>query len=278
MVGSWCSPAGFPRRRGIRRLSAVGADCERWAGHETGCQTAEHVQCEQQRGRAISHKKLGRSGGGTLPSDGRESCRRRFCSTATPDVTTLWRSCTRRCIRTSSWSGLARCGAMSPLISQPATRRTPSRCSGKVIFRWRRELRARSLGVPLNLRTTCTVTTARALLVTKSLWRAWRLNRRRRRSCDSHPLTRGEIELIAVGPMTNIALALALEPELPRLVRGITIMGGAALAPGNVTPAAEANIWCDPEAAAAVFNAPWRLRMVGLDVTMRTLLTEADRQ
>ncbi|PDQ35801.1 MAG: hypothetical protein B5766_04945 [Candidatus Lumbricidophila eiseniae] len=88
----------------------------------------------------------------------------------------------------------------------------------------------------------------------------------------------GEIELIAVGPMTNIALALALEPELPRLVRGITIMGGAALAPGNVTPAAEANIWCDPEAAAAVFNAPWRLRMVGLDVTMRTLLTEADRQ
>src|SRR6218665_46343 len=52
----------------------------------------------------------------------------------------------------------------------------------------------------------------------------------------------------AKDPMTNIARALALEPELPRLVRGITIMGGAALAPGNVTPAAEANIWCDPEA------------------------------
>ena len=88
----------------------------------------------------------------------------------------------------------------------------------------------------------------------------------------------GEIEVIAVGPMTNLALALGLAPDLPELVRGVTIMGGAALAPGNVTPVAEANIWCDPEAAAAVFNASWRLRMVGLDVTMRTLLTEKHRR
>ncbi|MDB4873086.1 MAG: nucleoside hydrolase [Gemmatimonadales bacterium] len=87
----------------------------------------------------------------------------------------------------------------------------------------------------------------------------------------------GEIEIIAVGPMTNLAIALGLAPDLPGLVRGVTIMGGAALAPGNVTPVAEANIWCDPESAAAVFNAPWRLRMVGLDVTMRTLLTESHR-
>lgn len=87
----------------------------------------------------------------------------------------------------------------------------------------------------------------------------------------------GEIEIVAVGPMTNIAIALGLCQELPDLVQGITIMGGAALAPGNVTPAAEANIECDPEAAAAVFNAPWRVRMVGLDVTMRTTMDESHR-
>ena len=88
----------------------------------------------------------------------------------------------------------------------------------------------------------------------------------------------GEIELVATGPLTNLALALALCPELPGLVRGVTIMGGAALAPGNVTPVAEANIWCDPESAHAVFAGAWQLTVVPLDVTMRTLLTEADRQ
>jgi purine nucleosidase len=88
----------------------------------------------------------------------------------------------------------------------------------------------------------------------------------------------GEVELVATGPLTNLALALGLLPELPNLVRGVTIMGGAALAPGNVTPLAEANIWCDPEAAYAVFAADWRLTVVPLDVTMRTLLSEGDRQ
>ena len=88
----------------------------------------------------------------------------------------------------------------------------------------------------------------------------------------------GEIEIVAVGPLTNLALALGLCPELPGLVRGVTIMGGAALAPGNVTPTAEANIWHDPEAAFAVFEADWLLTVVPLDVTMRTLLTEDDRQ
>jgi purine nucleosidase len=93
--------------------------------------------------------------------------------------------------------------------------------------------------------------------------------------CTARP---GEIEIVAVGPMTNLALALGLCPELPELVRGVTIMGGAALAPGNVTPTAEANIWHDPEAAAAVFEAPWLLTVVPLDVTMRTLMVEEDRQ
>ncbi|WP_411722236.1 nucleoside hydrolase [Mycetocola sp.] len=86
-----------------------------------------------------------------------------------------------------------------------------------------------------------------------------------------------EIELIAVGPMTNVALALSLCPELPSLLKGVTIMGGAAGAPGNVTEVAEANIHSDPEAAAAVFSATWPLTMVGLDVTMITTLDDSHR-
>lgn len=94
------------------------------------------------------------------------------------------------------------------------------------------------------------------------------------RLAKQHP---GEIELIAVGPLTNIGLALGLCPELPQLVSGITIMGGAAGVPGNQTEVAEANIHHDPEAAAAVFAAPWPLTMVGLDVTMTTTLDEGHR-
>lgn len=90
----------------------------------------------------------------------------------------------------------------------------------------------------------------------------------------AHP---GEVEIVAVGPLTNVGAALALDPELASLARGVTLMGGAALAPGNVTPVAEANIWHDPEAAAAVFGAPWPVTMVGLDVTMTTLLDEGHR-
>jgi len=88
----------------------------------------------------------------------------------------------------------------------------------------------------------------------------------------------GELELLAVGPLTNLALALRRDPELPALVKRVTIMGGAALAPGNVTPAAEANIWGDPEAAAAVFAASWPLTVVGLDVTMAHRIGEPERQ
>jgi len=95
---------------------------------------------------------------------------------------------------------------------------------------------------------------------------------------DCARLRPGEIELVATGPLTNLALALGICPELPRLVRGVTIMGGAALAPGNITALAEANILSDPEAAYAVFAAGWHLTVVPLDVTMRTLLSEADRQ
>ena len=87
----------------------------------------------------------------------------------------------------------------------------------------------------------------------------------------------GKVHLLATGPLTNLALALGIEPELPRLVAGVTIMGGAADAPGNQTPAAEANILHDPEAARAVLGAGWECTLVPLDVTMREVLTERHR-
>lgn len=76
------------------------------------------------------------------------------------------------------------------------------------------------------------------------------------------------VTLVPVGPLTNVALLLALHPDA-RPER-IVLMGGA-IAEGNVTPAAEFNIWCDPEAAARVFASGIDLTMVGLDVTHRAL-------
>jgi len=78
--------------------------------------------------------------------------------------------------------------------------------------------------------------------------------------------------LVATGPLTNIALLLARYPEA-RPER-IVLMGGA-IAEGNVTPAAEFNIWADPEAAARVFASGLDVTMVGLDVTHRALVTGA---
>ena len=87
----------------------------------------------------------------------------------------------------------------------------------------------------------------------------------------------GEITLVATGPLTNIALAVRREPRLTDWVRDFVIMGGSANR-GNVTPAAEYNIWADPEAAAAVFRAGWTVTMLGLDVTLRTGATAAVQQ
>jgi inosine-uridine nucleoside N-ribohydrolase len=84
----------------------------------------------------------------------------------------------------------------------------------------------------------------------------------------------GEVTLIAVGRLTNLALALALEPRLPTLVKEVVVMGGSASARGNVTPVAEANVWGDPHAADIVFTAPWGVTMVGLDVTTRVLMQD----
>jgi purine nucleosidase len=87
----------------------------------------------------------------------------------------------------------------------------------------------------------------------------------------------GEITLVATGPLTNIGLALRREPRLAGQVRDFVIMGGSA-SRGNVSHAAEFNIWADPEAAAIVFSAGWTVRMIGLDVTLRARVTAAVRE
>jgi purine nucleosidase len=83
----------------------------------------------------------------------------------------------------------------------------------------------------------------------------------------------GEITLITIGPLTNIAAALNSDGELARMVRGVVMMGGS-LSGGNITPAAEFNIYVDPEAARILFQSGIPITMVGLDVTRKTSLTE----
>jgi inosine-uridine nucleoside N-ribohydrolase len=83
-----------------------------------------------------------------------------------------------------------------------------------------------------------------------------------------------QITLVTIGPLTNIALALEKDPGIVPLVKEVIMMGGS-ISGGNVTPAAEFNIYVDPEAAQLVFKAGWPITMVGLDVCRLTLLTRA---
>ncbi len=83
----------------------------------------------------------------------------------------------------------------------------------------------------------------------------------------------GEVTLVPVGPLTNIALALHLEPKIISLVKEVVLMGGSAYAPGNISPVAEANIAHDPHAAALVYGAGWKVTMLGLDVTTKVAMT-----
>ncbi len=77
----------------------------------------------------------------------------------------------------------------------------------------------------------------------------------------------GEITLVAIGPLTNLALAVRREPRIAQAVREVLIMGGALRVPGNVSPAAEFNIFADPHAAHIVMHAGWPIRLVALDAT-----------
>jgi uridine nucleosidase len=85
----------------------------------------------------------------------------------------------------------------------------------------------------------------------------------------------GELALVAVGPLTNLAHALQIQPAVAAAVRRVIVMGGAVFCRGNASPVAEANIFNDPEAARAVFAAGWPVTLVGLDVTMKAVMSSA---
>jgi purine nucleosidase len=86
----------------------------------------------------------------------------------------------------------------------------------------------------------------------------------------------GRLTVVAVGPLTNLALALHLDPALAGRLARVVIMGGSAREGGNRGAWTEANIGCDPEAAATVFSAPIARTMIGLDVTMQVRVDDAD--
>ena len=83
-----------------------------------------------------------------------------------------------------------------------------------------------------------------------------------------------EVTLIAVGPLGNLAKALALEPRIAQLTKKVVTMGGTILETGNVSPVAEANIYNDPHAADIVFSADWKVHMIGLDVTHKVTIKD----
>lgn len=91
-------------------------------------------------------------------------------------------------------------------------------------------------------------------------------------AAQRHP---GTLTLVATGPLTNVATALAKYPQLTSLLTRIVLMGGAAVG-GNRTPCAEYNIFADPDAAQAVFRSSVPLVMCGLDVTHQAYLTPAE--
>jgi purine nucleosidase len=86
----------------------------------------------------------------------------------------------------------------------------------------------------------------------------------------------GELTLFAIGPLTNVALAIRKEPKFAKAVKELVIMGGAVRSGGNITPLAEFNIHEDPHAAHIVFNSGIPITLIPLDVTYKCLLTSTD--
>lgn len=86
----------------------------------------------------------------------------------------------------------------------------------------------------------------------------------------------GEVRVLSLGPLTNISMAIDLEPELPLLLNSLVILGGAFAAGGDVTPVAEFNLWADSAAARAVIHSPIAKTIVPLDVTQDAGLTFED--
>lgn len=87
----------------------------------------------------------------------------------------------------------------------------------------------------------------------------------------------GELELLVIGPMTNIAITLCNHRDLSGLIKHLWFMGGAVTG-GNVSPTAEFNVWADPEAAHIVLESGVPATMVGLDVTLKAVMVESDAQ
>jgi purine nucleosidase len=91
--------------------------------------------------------------------------------------------------------------------------------------------------------------------------------------CDEVRAAPEEVTIVALGPLTNIARAFHRDPELPSLVGRIVMVGGTVSGPGNITPAAEFNIYCDPQSARAVFRSHTTKTLIPLDATNRVVLT-----
>ncbi|XP_015901960.1 uridine nucleosidase 1 isoform X2 [Ziziphus jujuba] len=86
----------------------------------------------------------------------------------------------------------------------------------------------------------------------------------------------GEVSILALGPLTNIALAIKRDSSFARKVKRLIVLGGAFFALGNVNPAAEANIYGDPEAADVVFTSGANITVVGINITTQVKLADAD--
>jgi purine nucleosidase len=86
----------------------------------------------------------------------------------------------------------------------------------------------------------------------------------------------GEVTLIAIGPLTNVALALRKEPRIITAVRQVIFMGGALLVEGNTTPVAEFNVFADPHAAHIVLHSGMPITLLPWDITSNVLMTQAD--
>ena len=91
--------------------------------------------------------------------------------------------------------------------------------------------------------------------------------------CDEVRAAPGDVTIIATGPLTNIAAALQQQPELASMIGHLIMIGGTVASPGNVTAAAEFNIYCDAEAARAVFHSQVTKTLIPIDLTSRVLMS-----
>jgi inosine-uridine nucleoside N-ribohydrolase len=88
----------------------------------------------------------------------------------------------------------------------------------------------------------------------------------------------GEITVVCLGRLTNVALAISVEPQVATALRSLVVMGGAITVPGNATPVASANLWGDPEAADVVYRSGAKIVQIGLDVCDQTEISAAQQR